>query len=380
MPSINPDVATAFCLGALVSGAFYLWQKETRTLFKMGLLAMGSGILLPETWAWLWIGLIHSLVWHKVLIGEQKSLSLSHGLILAWPVVFALSSMRPSLFYFVPVISSLTLLLWAGLRTYVFQTTYLPIRWPPLMLFAAANLLFGLLAEPEWQLLVLISILAFVFQPYRARLKPETLMADEIEACKSQERSRIYANIHDDVGADLLELIYETPDERIQTKLRSILKKLRAAVAETLNVQWHNHRLMDEIISECQQRLDHTSVSLHIQQQRSEQVERLASTTVNNSLRIIREAISNALKHGPATEIKVQLKQTAEQLEIIVDNDGHAFPEQAIAHRGLKSIRKRAEAIQADVSWQSLGSDKAPQGTRFKLCLPVRRLDTHSKP
>ncbi|MBL4661962.1 MAG: hypothetical protein JKY19_16510, partial [Alcanivoracaceae bacterium] len=58
-----------------------------------------------------------------------------------------------------------------------------------------------------------------------------------IALTQEQERSRIYANLHDDVGAKLLELIYSAKDDESKELAKEVLADIRQAVAKTENFQ-----------------------------------------------------------------------------------------------------------------------------------------------
>ena len=48
----------------------------------------------------------------------------------------------------------------------------------------------------------------------------------DAEAIRTGERSRIYQNIHDDVGSDLLKLIYNTQDPDQREAIKNIMSRL----------------------------------------------------------------------------------------------------------------------------------------------------------
>jgi signal transduction histidine kinase len=81
-------------------------------------------------------------------------------------------------------------------------------------------------------------------------------------------------------------------------------------------------------------------------------------------LRILQEAITNALKHGPARRIMVRGAPADGMVAITVGNDGRAFVEGGSGH-GLENMRRRAAQLQGRLCISPLDG-----GTEVTLLLP----------
>jgi signal transduction histidine kinase len=80
------------------------------------------------------------------------------------------------------------------------------------------------------------------------------------------------------------------------------------------------------------------------------------------------EAVNNVLRHAQAQHCRVQLS-VAQELTIVVADDGVGLPEQVQAGVGLRSMRERAEELGGTCIVQSaLGG-----GTEVRACLPLER-------
>jgi signal transduction histidine kinase len=90
--------------------------------------------------------------------------------------------------------------------------------------------------------------------------------------------------------------------------------------------------------------------------------------TVLGVLRIVQEALTNALKHANAGTVSIEAAWLAPLLEINIRDDGRGFDRELItAGRGLSSLAHRAAAIGGRLIVVS-----APgQGTRVSLRLPL---------
>jgi signal transduction histidine kinase len=98
------------------------------------------------------------------------------------------------------------------------------------------------------------------------------------------------------------------------------------------------------------------------------QPRRLPGKIETNLLRIAQEALSNALKHGKPSRVKLWLSFAEQGVELRVEDDGTGFDvEQAMAlsagHFGLLGMRERAERIHAGFKIQSA----VGKGTTIKV-------------
>ena len=184
---------------------------------------------------------------------------------------------------------------------------------------------------------------------------------------KEQERSRIYANLHDDVGAKLLELIYTAKDESSKSLAKDVLSKIRHAVASTENIQCTVDQLIDTLIHEAKLRLKTSNIHLIESIKIENPKKKLATTMPMSLIRIVREVLSNAIKHAQAQEIEFVFFSDDNQLEIKIIDDGKGFDknhkDSKSPSKGFQTISKRADSISAKTSFKSIPG----VGTTFTL-------------
>jgi signal transduction histidine kinase len=111
--------------------------------------------------------------------------------------------------------------------------------------------------------------------------------------------------------------------------------------------------------------------------------ERLAAATEMNLLRIGQEAVANAVKHGRAQHIRVDLLYGADTVQLLVTDDGEGFQPSAHSssgHFGLLDMRERAHFMGSE-----LAIDSHPgRGTRLSVTVPREKhtsdeaLETHT--
>lgn len=95
---------------------------------------------------------------------------------------------------------------------------------------------------------------------------------------------------------------------------------------------------------------------------------RLNDSQIANLLQIVRESISNSLRHGAATQITVRLHESADEIGLLIQDNGKGFdPARLVARgHGLDNIKARTERMKA-----SLRIASAPgEGTRLVITLP----------
>lgn len=98
----------------------------------------------------------------------------------------------------------------------------------------------------------------------------------------------------------------------------------------------------------------------------------LPAPTVHDLRMIARESVHNALKHGRASTVAIQVELDATQLFLRITDNGCGFdPATATqgrrGHFGCAGIRERARKIGATVTWRS----ELQRGTTVEVCLPV---------
>lgn len=186
---------------------------------------------------------------------------------------------------------------------------------------------------------------------------------DSINQIREQERSRIYANLHDDVGAKLLELIYTAKDDESKKLAKQVLSDIRQAVASTINVQCSVNQLANEITEETEKRLTSASIELLKSNHLSNPNQHITASIPAVISRICREVISNIIKHSQASQVKISINSTDKNLSLTITDNGKGFSKADKLGKGLKTINKRAQSISSVVKWNTQPNN----GTKFSL-------------
>ncbi|WVM92567.1 hypothetical protein ULG90_24530 [Halopseudomonas pachastrellae] len=151
----------------------------------------------------------------------------------------------------------------------------------------------------------------------------------------TEERNRIRQDIHDDLGAKLLQLLHTASDDSrqlVREAIRDLRELLQSMDGHEVRLDVAAARWQEETASRCQA----SDVTLHWQQKLGEQL--LSAGQFSHLTRVLREAVSNALRHATPTELRVELSQQGgAMLQLRIENDGVALAETATSGRGCRS-------------------------------------------
>lgn len=182
----------------------------------------------------------------------------------------------------------------------------------------------------------------------------ETILAREQGA--RQERERIRRDIHDDIGARLLTLLHTCNHEQ-QPLVREALQDTKALVRllELSATNLDNAATIWQ--SEARQRCEAAKVPL-LWEQSITAAHTLSARQNANITRILREAVSNALRHAQPGQITIAIAEESEALSFKVINDGNTIEESHWGEgRGRNIMRERTTELGGHIGWQSVGDE-----------------------
>jgi signal transduction histidine kinase len=161
-----------------------------------------------------------------------------------------------------------------------------------------------------------------------------------------EERKRIARDMHDDVGARLLMLIHRSGSSEIADLARMAMTDLRTTLG---TLDSHPVPLADALAdwqAEAAQRCDAAEVDLVWRVPEDIPDAHLPSRNKAVLERVLREAVSNALKHAAPGAITVSATIETDRLGLAIEDDGRAIPaEQWQEGRGLRGMRQRLAEI-----------------------------------
>ncbi|HMT72493.1 MAG TPA: tetratricopeptide repeat protein [Chitinophagaceae bacterium] len=232
--------------------------------------------------------------------------------------------------------------------------------------------------------IALLAILLLSYRNYKHRQKLQQAKIDEFETEKlltateavlkgeEQERSRLAKDLHDGLGGMLSgikhslntmkENLIMTPDnaqafERSVDMLDSSIKEMRR-VAHNMMPEMLMKYGLDTALKEFCREITQSGVtkanyqSIHLQ---NAVIEQTTSVTI---YRIAQELVNNAIKHGKAKEVLVQLHfhEQEKLLALTVEDDGSGFDINLLNEAkgmGWKNIQSRVDFLKGKTDTQS---------------------------
>lgn len=186
-----------------------------------------------------------------------------------------------------------------------------------------------------------------------------------VEQGRSEERTRIAQDLHDDIGARLLTLMYKSSTPEMEEYVRHTLKDLKTL---TRGLAASQHRLSDaaaEWKSDLTQRLAAAHIELDWKFTLDD--DPLLSVVQWSGLtRVLRELVSNTIAHSKARRVEIALSLVGDGLTLSVTDDGVGREPQSWSHGlGLGGVRKRVKQLGGDVEW----TENAPAGICCRVTL-----------
>lgn len=198
----------------------------------------------------------------------------------------------------------------------------------------------------------------------RLQKEQQLLAANYMLKGQEDERSRLAKDLHDGLGGLLsgikLTLIhsYDAPTSHAQDKA---LQQLDHAMTEMRRIA---HSMMPEALVRfgLTDALDDFCASfpsgngLHIHFQAFGIDERLGQDTEIVLYRIVQELVNNAIRHGRASEIYIQLVRTDNAVNLTVEDNGAGFDTSAsnqVKGMGLRNVMMRVDYLNGTLDIQS---------------------------
>ncbi len=224
---------------------------------------------------------------------------------------------------------------------------------------------------------VAIIALSFIALRARARLhalrehtqaqhlqREAALRAEAVAA----ERERIYSDLHDDIGAKLLGLIHGAQNPLQADSARAILQDLRDVVTRSRGTPGTLGDVLADIRGEATHRLAAVGIGLAWEEADGLPDPPLDTERALHLHRIVREAISNTIRHAQAQRLRVRLRCSGDQLGIELTDDGDGVDTQAARPgAGMRSMRSRAAELAGDIRW----TPGTEGGTKVLLSMPI---------
>lgn len=199
------------------------------------------------------------------------------------------------------------------------------------------------------------------------RLSYDRLRAVEREQDLVSERERIMRDMHDGVGGHLVSLLAgleneATRPEALAARLREALEDLRLMIHSLDNADEDLDVALATVRPKLESVLAAGGIALDWKVAGTGEGVRLGPGAVLQLMRILQEAVTNALKHSGADRVTVTLERTADAAGpaacLSVHDNGRGLAARRPTGRGLDNIRHRALTAggRADIRREKTGT------------------------
>jgi signal transduction histidine kinase len=221
-------------------------------------------------------------------------------------------------------------------------------------------------------------------------------LASQVERVREEEDTRIARELHDELGSSLTSLKWDLEELENSLDLTSAnldISALRNRVVRMAQSAETNIRAVKRISSELRPSiLDDLGIWEALEWQAQEFQDRtgirtaceigVESTPLNRDqmtavFRIAQEAFTNILRHAKATRVHMAIRQSSDEFELRITDDGQGVTHAQIANPhslGILGMRERAHLAGGRIEIRSTGG----QGTTVAIHIPIAKSQTET--
>lgn len=190
-----------------------------------------------------------------------------------------------------------------------------------------------------------------------------------VERGRNEERRRIAQDLHDDIGARLLTMMYKAESPELEDYVRHTLQDLKTLTRGLAASEHQLSHAVGEWKADINQRLQAAQITLGWSFTYDQDLA-LSVTQWSGLTRILRELVSNAIYHAQATHLEIDASLFGGRLSLWVADNGKGRDPARWSHGlGLGGVRKRVKALGGVVRWR----ENQPKGI---ICeVQIDRLD-----
>ena len=216
---------------------------------------------------------------------------------------------------------------------------------------------------------------------YKRRLAKQKALLKQQKALE-QQRNKITADLHDDIGATLSSLqINSAVAHRLMTKnpqeAQRVLEKIEHQsqnIADKIgDIIWSMKPGKDEFMTIstriknfANDMLGNTAIAYEVIINPLLDVQIKDITTRKNIVLITKEAINNTVKYSQATTILITLSIEQNAIVLQIEDNGIGFDTSKVKGNGMANMRKRVEELNGEFSINSTTN----KGTSIKALIP----------
>lgn len=189
------------------------------------------------------------------------------------------------------------------------------------------------------------------------------------------ERQRLMRDMHDGVGSQLTSMLFAArrnalPADQLAGSLQTVIDEIRLLIDSMDSTSDSLASAVGSFQQRAAPRLEAAGVTLAFQPVPAGLLPAYGPREVLQVVRILQEAVNNALRHSGGNRIELEINATgnaAFPAELVVRDNGAGFKAEMVPGRGLSNMESRATALGA-----TFEVDRAGDGVAVRLRLPAQ--------
>lgn len=178
----------------------------------------------------------------------------------------------------------------------------------------------------------------------------------------AEERARISRDMHDNIGAKLLSALHSSGEGRKNAMIRDALADFRIIINNAFGAARPLDETLAELRIETTERLEAAGIELNWETV-DENDTTLPPAIAQTLCSIIREAVSNVIRHADATAVSIAVACRGGNVSVAISDDGRGIDDGDDGRgNGLAGIRARIGSLRG-----SFEIGKADPGTRLSV-------------
>lgn len=203
----------------------------------------------------------------------------------------------------------------------------------------------------------------------------------QLQQARESERRRIARDIHDDLGATLTRMLWmgemATSPEAAQTQMRKVANTAREMSQSLEAIVWAvrpENDTLRSLIAYLGRRMDELFEGANTAYQfvaPPELPDRMVFAEARHNVFLAcKEALTNALKHSQAREVRLEVTCVGDECQITITDDGRGFDPHGACRAGAAGL-KNMEARMQEINGRFALRSEPGKGTTVRLSFPI---------
>ena len=185
-----------------------------------------------------------------------------------------------------------------------------------------------------------------------------------------EERARIARDLHDDVGSRLLSSLHQKSIEQTRQVVQQAISEMCTIISGLSGTRMPLGAVIAELRHETARRLEAADLALDWPLQDDHEGVVLTYPILRHVMAIVRELVSNVLRHAGAKTVLVQMRYNSGELQVVVSDDGCGLNDSSSGGNGMNNLKSRTAELRGHIEFKS-----DERGTEVSVRIPIPTTD-----